>query len=120
MTTFKEQIKTGIPQTLPKKKKFDTTISRAPKRKQILSIDEKKLALKNALRYFPSEWHEELASEFLEELNEYGRIYMYRFMPDYDMYARPIYEYPANSLQAAGIMLMIQNNLDPAVAQHSL
>ncbi|MGY3793103.1 urocanate hydratase [uncultured Aquimarina sp.] len=118
MTTFKEQIKTGIPQTLPKKKEFDTTISRAPKRKQILSIDEKKLALKNALRYFPSEWHEELAPEFLEELNEYGRIYMYRFMPDYDMYARPIHEYPANNLQAAGIMLMIQNNLDPAVAQH--
>ncbi|GAA0722827.1 urocanate hydratase [Aquimarina litoralis] len=118
MTTFKEQIKTGIPQTLPKKKEFNTNISRAPKRKQILSIDEKKLALKNALRYFPSEWHEELAPEFLEELNEYGRIYMYRFMPDYDMYARPIHEYPANNLQAAGIMLMIQNNLDPAVAQH--
>lgn len=118
MTTFKEQIKTGIPQTLPKKKEFDTSISRAPRRKQILSIDEKKLALKNALRYFPTEWHEELAPEFLEELNEYGRIYMYRFMPDYDMYARPIHEYPANSLQAAGIMLMIQNNLDPAVAQH--
>ncbi|WP_299897443.1 urocanate hydratase [uncultured Aquimarina sp.] len=118
MTAFKEQIKTGIPQTLPKKKEFNTTISRAPKRKQILSIDEKKLALKNALRYFPSKWHEELAPEFLEELNEYGRIYMYRFMPDYDMYARPIHEYPAKSLQAAGIMLMIQNNLDPAVAQH--
>ncbi|WP_299439380.1 urocanate hydratase [uncultured Aquimarina sp.] len=118
MTTFKEQIITGIPKTLPPKRKLNVKISRAPKRKQILSLDEKKLALRNALRYFPSDWHEELAKEFLEELNEYGRIYMYRFMPDYEMYARHIQEYPANTAQAAGIMLMIQNNLDPAVAQH--
>ncbi|WP_298318916.1 urocanate hydratase [uncultured Aquimarina sp.] len=118
MTTFKEQIITGIPKTLPAKKDLNPKISRAPKRKQILSIDEKKLALRNALRYFPTDWHEELAKEFLEELNEYGRIYMYRFIPDYEIYARPIEAYPANTLQAAGIMLMIQNNLDPAVAQH--
>ncbi|MHA7057139.1 urocanate hydratase [Aquimarina sp. M1] len=118
MTTFKKQIIIGIPKKLPSKKKFDMEISRAPKRKQILSIEEKKLALRNALRYFPPNWHEELAKEFLEELNEYGRIYMYRFMPDYRMYARSIDEYPANTKQAAGIMLMIQNNLDPAVAQH--
>ncbi|AXT49364.1 urocanate hydratase [Aquimarina sp. BL5] len=118
MTTFKEQIINGIPKTLPAKKDLNPKISRAPKRKQILSIDEKKLALRNALRYFPTDWHEELAKEFLEELNEYGRIYMYRFIPDYEIYARPIEAYPANTLQAAGIMLMIQNNLDPAVAQH--
>ncbi len=118
MTAFREQIIAGIPKTFPLKNKLNPQISRAPKRKQILSIDEKKLALRNALRYFPTEWHQELAKEFLEELNEYGRIYMYRFMPDYAMYARPIQEYPANTLQAAGIMLMIQNNLDSAVAQH--
>ncbi|WP_299242383.1 urocanate hydratase [uncultured Aquimarina sp.] len=118
MTTFKEQIIAGIPKILPQKKHLSSEISRAPKRKQILSIEEKKLALKNALRYFPTKWHEELAKEFLEELNEYGRIYMYRFMPDYKMYARSIHEYPTNTAQAAGIMLMIQNNLDPAVAQH--
>ncbi|MDH7446619.1 urocanate hydratase [Aquimarina sp. 2201CG14-23] len=118
MTTFKEQIIAGIPTILPPKKSLSTKISRAPKRKQILSVDEKKLALRNALRYFPSKWHKELAKEFLEELNEYGRIYMYRFMPDYEIYARPITEYPALTSQAAGIMLMIQNNLDPAVAQH--
>ena len=116
--TFKEQIIQGIPKELPSKKNFNTTISRAPKRKQILSVEEKKLALKNALRYFPESWHEELAKEFLEELHEYGRIYMYRFMPEYKMYARPIGEYPSKTQQAAGIMLMIQNNLDPAVAQH--
>ena len=118
MTTFKEQIITGIPKILPPKKELNSGISRAPKRKQILSIEEKKLALRNALRYFPSNWHKELAKEFLEELNEYGRIYMYRFMPDYEMYARSIHKYPANTAQAAGIMLMIQNNLDPSVAQH--
>ncbi|MFD2562039.1 urocanate hydratase [Aquimarina rubra] len=118
MTTFKKQIVAGIPKTLPPKKHLNPKISRAPKRKQILSIDEKKLALRNALRYFPTDWHQELAKEFLEELQEYGRIYMYRFRPDYEMYARPINEYPANTQQAAGIMLMIQNNLDPAVAQH--
>ncbi len=118
MTTFKEQITTGIPKKLPPKRNLKSEISRAPKRKQILSVEEKKLALRNALRYFPTDWHEELAKEFLEELNVYGRIYMYRFVPDYEIYARPIQEYPANTQQAAGIMLMIQNNLDPSVAQH--
>ncbi|TYP75116.1 urocanate hydratase [Aquimarina intermedia] len=118
--TFKDQILQGIPETLPAKRSLDPAISRAPKRKQILSIDEKTLALRNALRYFPKEWHSELAQEFKVELDALGRIYMYRFMPNYEMYARPIQEYPAKSLQAAGIMLMIQNNLDPAVAQHPL
>ncbi|WP_281991134.1 urocanate hydratase [Aquimarina aggregata] len=116
--TFKEQILQGIPKKLPPKKALNPDISRAPKRKQILSKDEKKLALRNALRYFPEEWHQELAEEFLDELNTFGRIYMYRFIPAYALYARPIDEYPSNTVQAAGIMLMIQNNLDPAVAQH--
>ncbi len=116
--TFKEQILQGIPKILPAKKTLDPKISRAPKRKQILSKEEKKLALRNALRYFPEDWHHELAIEFLKELNDFGRIYMYRFMPDYKMYARPINEYPSNTKQTAAIMLMIQNNLDPAVAQH--
>ncbi len=117
--TFQEQIIQGIPQTLPPKKDGSTNLySRAPKRKDILNIEEKKLAVRNALRYFPKEWHNELAPEFWEELQNYGRIYMYRFQPDYEMYARPIHEYPAKSKEAAGIMLMIQNNLDPKVAQH--
>ncbi|MFK7952476.1 MAG: urocanate hydratase [Ekhidna sp.] len=116
--TFKDQIKQGIPTTLPSEKKLGQGVNRAPKRKDILSIEEKKLAIKNALRYFPSEWHNELSKEFAKELNDFGRIYMYRFMPDHEMRARPISEYPAKSQQAAGIMLMIQNNLDPAVAQH--
>ena len=116
--TFKEQLLQGIPNELPPKKEYDPTINHAPKRKDILSTDEKKLAIRNALRYFPEAWHAALAPEFAQELNEYGRIYMYRFMPEYTMYARPINEYPAQSTQAAGIMLMIQNNLDPAVAQH--
>lgn len=116
--TFKEQILQGIPSTFPTKKKLKEGANRAPKRKDILNPEEKKLAIKNALRYFPSEWHSELAVEFMQELNDFGRIYMYRFMPDYPMYARPIDEYPAKSRQAASIMLMIQNNLDPAVAQH--
>lgn len=115
---FQNQIIQGIPSVLPPKKERNPDISHAPKRKDILSPEEKKLALSNALRYFPKEWHQELASEFLNELKEYGRIYMYRFRPDYRMYARPISEYPARSKQAAAIMLMIQNNLDPAVAQH--
>ena len=115
---FQDQIIQGIPSTLPPKKERSSKVSHAPKRKEILSFEEKKLALKNALRYFPKEWHQELAPEFLEELNAYGRIYMYRFMPDYPMHARPISEYPAKTPQAAAIMLMIQNNLDPAVAQH--
>lgn len=117
-TTFQEQIKEGIPQQIPSLKQFDATINHAPKRKEILTVEEKKLALRNALRYFPKEQHGVLAKEFLLELNTYGRIYMYRFMPDYKMYARPISDYPGKSLQAKAIMLMIQNNLDPAVAQH--
>ncbi len=115
---FKEAIKQGIPSELPAKANLDNKVSHAPKRKAILSLEEEKLAIRNALRYFPKEWHSELASEFLEELRTYGRIYMYRFRPQYEMYARPISAYPANSQQAAAIMLMIQNNLDPAVAQH--
>lgn len=115
---FKAQILAGIPSKLPKKKERSTGVSHAPKRKDILSTEEKKLAIRNALRYFPQEWHQELAQEFAKELMEYGRIYMYRFMPDYEMYARPISQYPAKTAQAAAIMLMIQNNLNPDVAQH--
>jgi urocanate hydratase len=118
--TFKEIILQGIPGKLPAKKEYPKGINRAPKRKDILSKEEKQLAIRNALRYFPSEWHPELAVEFANELKEYGRIYMYRFRPDYEMYARAISEYPAQSLQAAGIMMMIQNNLNPAVAQHPM
>ncbi|HCX22810.1 MAG: urocanate hydratase [Flammeovirgaceae bacterium] len=115
---FKELITQGIPSELPQPKKPNPDVSHAPKRKDILSNDEKLLALRNALRYFPAEWHSVLASEFLEELNAFGRIYMYRFMPEYDMYARSISDYPAKCQAAAAIMLMIQNNLDPRVAQH--
>lgn len=115
---FQEAIRRGIPDTLPAPKPYDTEISHAPKRKDILSSAEKKLALKNALRYFHPRHHAELAKEFVKELNDYGRIYMYRFRPDYEMKARPIDEYPAKSRQAAAIMMMIQNNLDKAVAQH--
>jgi urocanate hydratase len=115
---FRAQIRQGIPSQLPPKKERTAGISHAPKRKDLLSTDEKKLALRNALRYFPSAWHETLATEFWEELKSYGRIYMYRFMPDYALKARPIAEYPANCAQAAAIQLMLQNNLDPAVAQH--
>ncbi|GAA4269348.1 urocanate hydratase [Hyunsoonleella aestuarii] len=116
--TFKEQILEGIPKELPEKKPYPKNINSAPKRKDILSIEEKQLAIRNALRYFPKKWHAILANEFAQELKDYGRIYMYRFKPDYKFYARPIESYPANSLQAAAIMHMIQNNLDPAVAQH--
>ena len=115
---FKQQILQGIPSTLPQKSNYPKGINRAPKRKDILSKEEKQLAIRNALRYFPKEWHQELANEFAQELNDYGRIYMYRFKPNYDFYARSIQEYPAKSQQAAAIMLMIHNNLDPAVAQH--
>ncbi len=121
MTTtekFRSAISEGIPETLPAAKSFDTEVHHAPRRKDVLSANEKKLAVKNALRYFPKEFHGTLAPEFLDELSRYGRIYMYRFRPDYKMFARPIHEYPAKSAQAASIMLMIQNNLDPAVAQH--
>lgn len=116
--TFKEQILQGIPDELPPKKAYLTNADHAPKRKEILSEAEKKLAIRNALRYFPPAWHAELAQEFAMELLAYGRIYMYRFKPGYELYARPLHEYPAKSTQAAAIMLMIQNNLDPAVAQH--
>ena len=115
---FSKAIKQGIPEKLPERKPYDYTVNHAPKRKDILSPSEKKLALQNALRYFIPEHHDILAPEFLEELNLYGRIYMYRFMPNYDIYARPIEDYPGKSLQAKAIMLMIQNNLDPKVAQH--
>ena len=115
---FKKQIKQGIPNELPPVKVYDTNINHAPKRKEILSDEEKTLALQNALRYFKPEHHEILAKEFLAELNDYGRIYMYRFRPDYEMKARPINEYPGKCKQAKAIMLMIQNNLDYAVAQH--
>lgn len=116
--TFKELILQGIPDALPPAKAPDSPVSHAPKRKDILSPAEKKLAIENALRYFPPKHHEILAKEFYEELQQYGRIYMYRFRPDYKIFARPISEYPHKSLHAAAIMLMIQNNLDPAVAQH--
>ncbi len=116
--TFKEQILQGIPSELPAKREYPKGINRAPKRKDILSVEEKQLAIRNALRYFPKGWHKELALEFAQELRDFGRIYMYRFKPGYDIYARSIEEYPAKSQQAAAIMLMMQNNLNPAVAQH--
>lgn len=116
--TFQEQIQQGIPQHLPTPKPYDTSINHAPKRKEILTEEEKKLALKNALRYFEPQFHAELIEEFKEELEKHGRIYMYRYRPDYEIYARPIEEYPGKSLQAKSIMLMIQNNLSYAVAQH--
>ena len=118
MITFQEEIVAGIPALLPPKRSVSKEVNRAPKRKDILTEKEKRLALENALRYFPQDWHEELASEFLTELKDYGRIYMYRFKPSYPMYARGIDNYPCKTPQAAAIMLMIQNNLDPAVAQH--
>jgi len=116
--TFQEQILEGIPNILPKVKPYDQSINHAPRRKDVLSAEDKKLALKNALRYFDKKHHKELISDFKNELDTYGRIYMYRLRPNYRMYARPIDEYPAKSKQAAAIMLMIQNNLDYAVAQH--
>lgn len=117
MNEFQKQITEGIPSQLPAHKEPSTKYPHAPLRRDVLTIEEKRLAVKNALRYFPSQWHEVLANEFWQELQKYGHIYMYRFMPEYDMYARPIDQYPAKSLKAAAIMLMIQNNLDPAVAQ---
>jgi urocanate hydratase len=118
MLSFKEQIIQGIPSELPSKREYDNSVSHAPKRKDILSPEEKKLALKNALRYFDKSHHSELIIEFKEELEKYGRIYMYRFRPEYRIYARPIDDYPGNSVQAQSLMLMIQNNLDYAIAQH--
>ena len=115
---FQKDIQAGIPDKLPAVKPYDKQINHAPKRKEILTAEEEVLALKNALRYFPEKHHAVLAKEFAEELRKYGRIYMYRLRPDYHMHARPIDEYPARSKQAAAIMLMIQNNLDEAVAQH--
>lgn len=118
MNDFKKAVSEGIPAQIPAAKPYDPTVNHAPRRKKILTPAEERLALKNALRYFPREQHAALASEFLDELRTYGRIYMYRYRPDYEMYARPIEEYPARSRQAAAIMLMIQNNLDKRVAQH--
>ena len=116
--TFAEDIRLGIPDFLPEPMPYDPNINHAPKRKEILNHEERKLALRNALRYFPKQLHAQLAPEFIAELDTYGRIYMYRYRPTYDMYARPIDEYPHRSEQAAAIMLMIQNNLNPEVAQH--
>lgn len=118
LTFFKASIKQGIPSVLPKAKPYPADANRAPKRKDILSVDEKQLAVRNALRYFPKEWHQELATEFAQELKDFGRIYMYRFKPSYHMKARSIAAYPAKCEQAAAIMLMVENNLDPEVAQH--
>ncbi len=115
---FREAVLRGIPDELPPPKPYDPGVNHAPKRKDILSTAEKKLAVKNALRYFPEKFHKVLAPEFAGELNRYGRIYMYRFRPDYPIYARPVQDYPHKSLQAAAIMLMLSNNLDNAVAQH--
>ena len=116
--TFKDQIKEGIPNILPKKIELDPTINHAPKREEVLSISEKKLAISNALRYFDKIHHEILSEEFRDELNKFGRIYMYRLKPSYEMYARAIEEYPCKTKQAGAIMLMIQNNLNKDVAQH--
>ena len=116
--SFQEQIKQGIPATLPLAKPYPEGVNRAPKRKDILTADEKQLAVRNALRYFPKAWHQELAAEFAQELKDFGRIYMYRFKPNYDLKAHAVTDYPAKCQQAAAIMLMVDNNLDPAVAQH--
>jgi urocanate hydratase len=118
MISFADEIKQGIPQELPTPKVWDAQVNHAPKRKEILSPAEKKLAIANALRYFPKAQHAILAKEFAQELADYGRIYMYRFMPEHPIFARPIHEYPGKSEQAKAIMLMIQNNLDHRVAQH--
>ena len=115
---FVADIRLGIPDTLPEPQAYDKEINHAPKRKDILTPEQKKLALRNALRYFPKHLHKDLAPEFAKELHDYGRIYMYRYRPRYEMYARPVDEYPHKSRQAAAIMMMIQNNLDPRVAQH--
>ncbi|GAB1474667.1 hypothetical protein MASR2M69_21080 [Bacteroidota bacterium] len=118
ISEFHNAILQGIPENLPQPREWEPAINHAPKRKDILNREEKKLALKNALRYFPKRFHETLAVEFANELAKYGRIYMYRFRPDYKIEARSIYDYPHKSIQAAAIMLMLSNNLDYAVAQH--
>ena len=115
---FQSDIRAGIPDYLPELQAYDKSINHAPKRKDILTPEEKRLSLRNALRYFPKSLHAQLAPEFAEELEAYGRIYMYRYRPHYEMKARPVTDYPHRSKQAAAIMLMIQNNLDPRVAQH--
>jgi urocanate hydratase len=116
--SFAQEIQEGIPVRIPKEKPWDLHVNHAPKRKDILSKEEKKLAIANSLRYFPKDQHAELAKEFVVELNTHGRIYMHRYRPTHSIFARPISEYPGKSLQARAIMLMIQNNLDHAVAQH--
>ena len=118
MDNFRDKVCEGIPAEIPAAKPYDHSINHAPRRKEILTLEEKKLALKNALRYFPQEQHKVLAPEFARELEDYGRIYMYRYRPDYKIYARSIYDFPHKSVQAAAIMLMMSNNLDNAVAQH--
>ena len=118
MIDFSKEFEYGVPTELPPKKELDMSVDHAPKRPNVLNDKQKKLAVANSLRYFPEKWHEELAIEFSDELNNFGHIYMHRFRPDYEMYARPITEYPCNDKKAACIMLMIQNNLDPAVAQY--
>ena len=118
MTEFKNAVCEGIPSVIPPAKAYEPSINHAPNRKDILNKQEKQLALKNALRYFPKEQHAQLAPEFADELEKYGRIYMYRYRPDYKIYARSIYDFPHKSIQAAAIMLMLSNNLDYAVAQH--
>ena len=116
--TFAEEIKQGIPEQLPPLKSYDPSVNHAPKRKKILTSEETKLALRNALRYFDSKHHAALLPEFSRELESYGRIYMYRYRPDHKIFARPIEAYPGECAQAKALMLMIQNNLDHAVAQH--
>ena len=115
---FSEDVITGIPKILPDLVPIDDSVDHAPKRPINLSTEERSLAIRNALRYFPPKWHNQLSKEFSKELEDYGHIYMYRFRPQYDMYSRPISDYPSKSIQAASIMLMIQNNLDPNVAQY--
>ena len=118
LDAFHRDILQGVPESIPNNRPYVSGINHAPRRKDILSTDEKKLAVRNALRYFPKYQHKELAGDFLDELLIHGRIYMFRYRPEYSMYARPILEYPGKSLQVKAIMLMIQNNLDQVVAQH--
>jgi urocanate hydratase len=118
LSEFQQAIQIGIPEELPQHPGYDHEVNHAPNRPDFLSLKEKELALRNALRYFPKKHHPILAKEFAEELNTYGRIYMYRFRPTYEMKARSIEDYPCKTKQAAAIMHMINNNLDPAVAQH--
>ncbi len=118
ISEFRRLVCEGIPDKLPDSKPYDTSLNHPPKRKNMLSLSEKKLAIKNALRYFPEKFHSLLSVEFAQELSDYGRIYMYRFRPDYEIRARSIDDYPHRSRSAAAVMLMISNNLDNAVAQH--